>query len=89
MKKRQRYVRISETSGLKAYKQIYQSFTKLQGPSQCQNNTLYKRCERLVTFNHLSSDYIMIMGSDNVHQQQPEKTTCYLLATIGNMADIS
>jgi len=31
----------------------------------------------------------MIMGSDNVHQQQPEKTSCYLLATIGNMAVIS
>jgi len=26
-----------------------------------------------VTFNHLSSDYIMIMGSDNVHQHQTGK----------------
>jgi len=42
----------------------------------------------------------MIMGSDNVHQNQtgknkllsptkPEKTTCYLLATIKNMAVIA
>jgi len=28
--KRQRYVRISETSGLKVYKQIYQPFTTTQ-----------------------------------------------------------
>jgi len=28
--KRQRYVRISETSGLKAYKQTYQPFTTIQ-----------------------------------------------------------
>jgi len=40
--KRQRYVSISETSGLKAYKQTCQSVMKLQGPSQCQSNTLSK-----------------------------------------------
>jgi len=78
-RKRRGYVRISETGGLKAYKQIYQSFTRLQGPSQCQNNTLYKRYEHLVTFNHLSSDYIMIMGFDNVHQQQTGKNNLLFL----------
>jgi len=62
---------------------------KITGTSPVSKQHFIKRCKHLVTFNHLSSDYIMIIGSDNVHQQQPEKTSCYLLATIGNMAVIS
>ena len=91
-RKRQSYVIISEKSGLKAYKQIHQPFAGLRWPSWCRDSALCGRCRHLVTFNHLSSDYIMIMGSDNVHQQQTGKNNllfpsnhrkhgCHCLAT--------
>jgi len=77
--KRQRYARISESSGLKAYKQTYQPFTTTQRiyiplgkiiwtflVSKQNCITTQKRCKHHVTFNHLSSDYIIAMEPGNV-----------------------